>query len=245
MATESLVILCEEAARELQLRGVEMAGIPAKAAPERRQAGGMKAKARRRQKAENAENAEKGLLADFRKKVLGHASRTGMSDSRFGVMATGDPSLVRRLRRGGAPRLGTADRVLAFLGEAPMAPSFLLEVEAFVEVTRTKVSVFSRESSGNQSFLTHLRRGAMPRLDTADRVRTWMRGNCTAVEWEEIRSRVEAGMLEPPPGVPVNCRGDDGLFDGRVRLESKDTAALAGVPSGTLGDYRSSGRSPG
>ena len=159
--------------------------------------GRRKTNARRRQK---AEKPEKGLVADFRKKVLGHASRTGLSDSRFGVMATGDPSLVRRLRRGGAPRLGTVDRVLAFLGEAPMAPAFLLEVEAFVAVTRTKESVFSRESSGNQSFLTQLRRGALPRLDTADRVRAWMRANCTAGEWEEIRARVAAGLQEPPTG---------------------------------------------
>lgn len=120
-------------------------------------------------------------------------------------MAVGDPSLVRRLRRGGTPRLGTADRVLAFLGEAPVVPAFLLEVEAFVKVTRTKKSVFSRESSGNQSFLTQLRRGALPRLDTADRVKTWMRTNCTVGEWEEIRSRVAAGLPEPRR---VRCLGE-------------------------------------
>ncbi len=208
METGLLEILCREAARELRLRGVEAAGDSADAAdtPGRR-----KTNARRRQK---AEKPEKGLVADFRKKVLGHASRTGLSDSRFGMMATGDPSLVRRLRRGGAPRLGTVDRVLAFLGEAPMAPAFLLEAEAFVAVTRTKESVFSRESSGNQSFLTQLRRGALPRLDTADRVRAWMRANCTAGEWEEIRARVAAGMPESPPGVSAKRRMGDGLFDG-------------------------------
>ena len=212
METKLLVTLFEEAARELRLRGVEVAGVRVEAAPERR-----KRNARRRQK---EDKADKGLVAEFRNRVLGHASRTGMSDSRFGVMATGDPSLVRRLRRGGAPRLGTVDRVLAFLGEAPMAPAFLLEVEAFVEVTRTKESVFSRESSGNQSFLTQLRRGALPRLDTADRIRTWMRTNCTAGEWDEIRSRVAAGLPEPSSGeapvAPSKRRGGDG-HDGSGR----------------------------
>ena len=250
METELLVILHEEAARELRLRGVEAEGIRAETAPERRQADGRKAvrgkaNARRGQK---ADKAKQGLEADFRKIVLDHASRTGMSDSRFGVMATGDPSLVRRLRQGKSLRLGTVDRVLAFLGEAPVSPAFLLEVEAFVEVTRTKGSMFSRESSGNQSFLTQLRRGAMPRLDTADRVRTWMRANCTAGEWEEIRARVEAGLPEPPPGeapwVSAARRGEDGLFDGRERLDAKDAAALAGVSPRILGDYRSSGRGP-
>ena len=219
METKLLVTLFEEAARELRLRGVEAEGIRVEAAhqcrrAEGRKAGRGKANARRRQKEDKADKAEKGLVAEFRNRVLGHASRTGMSDSRFGVMATGDPSLVRRLRKGGAPRLGTVDRVLAFLGEAPVAPAFLLEVEAFVEVTRTKESVFSRESSGNQSFLTQLRRGALPRLDTADRVRTWMCANCTAGEWDEIRSRVAAGMPEPPSGeapvAPSKRRGGDG-----------------------------------
>ncbi len=212
METGLLGILCEEAARELRLRGVEVDGIRAESAPERRKsvrrkAGRGKTDARRRRK---AENAEQGLVADFREKVLGHAARTGLSDSRFGVMAVGDPSLVRRLRKGGVPRLGTVDRVLAFLGEAPLAPAFLLEAEAFVEVTRTKESVFSRESSGNQSFLTQLRRGALPRLDTADRVRTWMRANCTAGEWEEIRSRVAAELPEPLPG-PLSRGGCGGV----------------------------------
>ena len=250
METNLLGILCEEIVRELRLRGVEMAGVPAETAPEcrkadRRKSGRRRSNARRRQK---AVKAEKGLVADFRAKALGHASRTGMSDSRFGVMATGDPSLVRRLRQGNSPRLVTVDRVLALLGEAPMAPVFLLEVEAFVEVTRTKVSLFSRESSGNQSFLTQLRRGAMPRLDTVDRVRTWMEANCTAGEWEEIRTRVEAELPEPPPGeapwVSAARRADDGLFDGRERLDARDAAALAGVSPRTLGYYRSRGRGP-
>ncbi len=218
METRLLGILFEEAARELRLRGVETAGVTAEAAPERRKGEGRKtgrgkANVRRGQKADKADKAdkaEKGLVAEFRDKVLGQASRTGMSDSRFGVMATGDPSLVRRLRRGGAPRLGTVDRVLAFLGEAPVAPAFLLEVEAFVEVTRTKESEFSREASGNQSFLTQLRRGALPRLDTADRVRTWMRTNCTAGEWGEIRSRVAAGLPKPSSVVPSKRRGGGG-----------------------------------
>ena len=256
METELLKVLCREAARELRLRGVEMAGILAEAAPERWKAGGRKAgrdkantqRGQKADKADKAEMAEKGLAADFRKKVLNHASRTGMSDSRFGVMAMGDPSLVRRMRKGEAPRLGTVDRVLAFLGEAPVSPAFLLEVEAFVEVTRTKESVFSRESSGNQSFLTQLRRGALPRLDTADRVRAWMRANCTAGEWEEIQSRVEAGLPESPPGeapwMSANRRADDGLFDGRGRLDAKGAAALAGVSPRTLGYYRSRGRGP-
>lgn len=64
METEFLDILCEEAIRELRLRGVEVKGIRAESAPERRKAGGRKA---------GRGKAEKGLVAEFRGKVLGHA----------------------------------------------------------------------------------------------------------------------------------------------------------------------------
>ena len=251
MDTELLGILFEEAARVLRLRGVEVERVLAEAAdtPGRRQADARRRrKPGKMEKTKKAEKTEKGLVADFREKVLGHAARTGLSDSRFGVLATGDPSLVRRLRRGESPRLGTVDRVLSFLGEAPVGPAFRLEAEAFVAVTRTKESVFSRESSGNQSFLTQLRRGAKPRLDTADRVRAWMRANCTGGEWNEIRARVAAGMPEPPAGeapwVSASWRADDGLFDGRERLDARDAAALAGISPGTLEYYRSRGLGP-
>ena len=40
--------------------------------------------------------------------------------------------------RGRVPRLDTADRVLAFIGEEPAGPAFRSEIEAFIEITRTK-----------------------------------------------------------------------------------------------------------
>ena len=40
--------------------------------------------------------------------------------------------------RGREPRLDTADKVLAFMGEAPVGPAFRAEVDGFVAVTRTK-----------------------------------------------------------------------------------------------------------
>ena len=45
-------------------------------------------------------------------------------------------------------RLGTADRVLVFMGLAPLGPAFRHEVEAFLEVTGTKASVLGEEAAG-------------------------------------------------------------------------------------------------
>ena len=42
---------------------------------------------------------------------------TGMSPTRFGRLAVGDPHLVRRIERGRSLTLRTADRVLAFIRE--------------------------------------------------------------------------------------------------------------------------------
>lgn len=43
--------------------------------------------------------------------------RTGLSPTRLGRMAAGDPSLVRRIERDCSLILRTADRILAFIGD--------------------------------------------------------------------------------------------------------------------------------
>ena len=57
-----------------------------------------------------------------------------MGRGRFGREATGNPSLVARLDTGLVPRLATADRVLAYMGEEPFGPAFRREVETFIAV---------------------------------------------------------------------------------------------------------------
>ncbi len=246
IGTEWLKILSDEIRDELWRRGVTM--------PDSRghdpSVPGCAGSDRGNERGRGRKNEHGGLAARFREKVLSYHGRTGIPASRFGRLVTGDPTLVRRLRGGQVPRLDTADRVLAFMGEAPMTSAFMLEVKAFVEVTRIKEYVFSQQASGNPSFLAYLRRGLMPRLDTVDRVRAWMRANCTPKEREVIKSMVMAGALEPPSGevswaaVTEEPDPHEGLFDGYVRLDTKDAAGLVGIAPATLSRYRSEGRGP-
>ena len=57
-------------------------------------------------------------------------ARHGMSATRFGRDALGDPGFVEALRRGRRVRLATADRVLVFMGKEPLGLAFRSEVES-------------------------------------------------------------------------------------------------------------------
>jgi len=50
-------------------------------------------------------------------------ARHELCPTRFGEGAASDPSFVSKLMRGRSLRLVTADRVLAFMGEAPVGPA--------------------------------------------------------------------------------------------------------------------------
>ena len=101
-------------------------------------------------------------------------AREGVSGHRFGLAALGDPGLVAGLRRGRSLRLGTADRLLAFMGMEPVGAAFRREVEAFLAATGLKVSLFGELAAGDSSFVARLRGGAAPTLAKVDRVRAWM-----------------------------------------------------------------------
>ena len=62
--------------------------------------------------------------------IDGFLARRGMSRGRFGLETAGNPSLVARIAAGRVIRLGSADRVLAYMGEEPFGPAFRREVEA-------------------------------------------------------------------------------------------------------------------
>ena len=55
------------------------------------------------------------LTQQFQSRVTGFLERTGLKPSMFGLRTTGDPNLMRQLRRGRSPTLKLADRVLAFI----------------------------------------------------------------------------------------------------------------------------------
>ena len=61
-------------------------------------------------------------LEAFRAEVEGFLARAKMKPTRFGMEAVRDPNFVRDLRKGRAPSMATADRVLSFIRAQKLAP---------------------------------------------------------------------------------------------------------------------------
>ncbi len=186
----------------------------------------------------------------LRRTVAAWRARHGMSARRFGMEALGDPGFVASQMRGRSLRLATADRVLVFMGDPPLGPVFRREVEAFLAVTGTKLSVLGLEAAGNPSFVGRLRRGVSPRLTTVDRVRAWMAAHASAEEARAIRAGVTdknplAGAFRP--GSSTHKReGDKCMSDnnGRHYMSTREAAAWLGLSPRTLDRYRVSGEGP-
>lgn len=194
------------------------------------------------------------LSNQFRDAVSAFLDRTGMARSQLGREALGDPSFVLRLMRGRAPRLATADRLLAFMGESQIGPAFLAEVEAFLHVTRTKPYLFGQHAAGDPSFVARLRAGVSPRLDTVQRVCAWMNEHCGESERVEIfaarfgsapavngavRENVECNYEVNGNGEAINMNDESARY-----LDTREAARFLGLSNRTLDRYRVTGEGP-
>ena len=187
-----------------------------------------------------------------------YRARSGMSARRLGLEAIGDPGLASTLKRGRTLRLSTADRLLAFIGEAPLGPRFRCEVEAFLRITRTKRALFGLEAAGDPSFVARLTSGASPTLATVDRVRAWMREHASGAERRAVERAVETMFPESAAEVqvlapscirlPINTdspiQGDTPMRDDTTYLDTRAAAAHLGLSPRTLDRYRVSGEGP-
>ena len=182
------------------------------------------------------------LTTHFRDTVQAFLERTGIAPARLGLEALGDPSFVLRLERGREPRFATADRVLAFIGEPTLGDTFRGAVEGFCAVTRTKGYVLGCEAAGDPSFVRRLRRGASPRLDTAERVLAWMAERCTEAE----RGAIRAGLGgEPPRAMDFDTGGDAEVNDTPTEyMGTREAAAVLRLSPRTLDRYRVTGEGP-
>ena len=145
-----------------------------------------------------------GFQTSLRQAIEAFIQQRGMSRTRFGEAALGDPSFVTVFGRGRSPRLDTADRLLAFMGLEPIGPGFRREVDAFLAVTGAKSSELGREVSGNPSFVSWLRRGGAPRLATVDKARAWMKRAASAEEVRAIRAMASGDGGIPAALIPVS-----------------------------------------
>ncbi len=204
-----------------------------------------------------AHHTEIPLVDKLNRCVAAWCARHGVSARYLGRAALGDPGFVDELRRGRSVGMKTADRVLAFMGEAPLGPAFRSEVEAFMALTDTKPRVLGEEATGSPSFVWKLRRGYSPRLATIERVRTWMASHVSEEDLRVIRARVaDTAEVKPFPrascpqttGVPTGGTETEGEMhmneNGKHYLSTREAADWLGLSTRTLDRYRVSGAGP-
>ena len=204
---------------------------------------------------------DESLDARFLQAVEACCEHGNLSGRAFGIASIGDPGLVSSLRRGRSPRVSTVDRVLGFMGDSPLGPAFLGEVEAYLSETGMKRSVLGARAVGNPSFVSQLYRGVSPTLRSVHRVRRWMMAHATAAQWRRIVRRAPPmpKLVSATPArwsFPFGGAGNgsddlaaavrkisEGGYKGGC-LNTREAAAWAGLKPGTLATYRVRGGGP-
>ena len=189
-------------------------------------------------------DTEVTLEERLRRAVAAWCWRRGVSERRFGADALGDRGFASRQARGRSVLLPTADRVLAFIGYPPLGPAFRLELETYLAVSGTKISILGEEALGDPSFVGRFRRGVSPRLTTVDRVRAWTAANASEEEVRTIRAR----LAEAAPGIHPLARpgaGREGM-NGHAgdSLSEREAAARLCISPETIARCRVRGEGP-
>lgn len=127
---------------------------------------------------------------------LGHAP---FDEQEFGKCAVGDGGFVANLREGDAPTMDTADRLLRFLGEAPIGHVFRREVEAFLDFTAVRPTRLGTKAAGFPWFVGAPEEGVSARLSAVQRVRA-----CMVEAVTPSQRAVIAGMLEDSGSTTFN-----------------------------------------
>ena len=180
----------------------------------------------------------------LRQAVAAWCWRRGVSERGFGADMLGNPGFAATLARGRSVQLATADRVLAFIGYPPLGPAFRLELDTYLAVSGTKISILGEMALGDPSFVGRFRRGSSPHLTTVDRVRAWTAANASE---EEVRA-IRALMAEAAPGVHPLARPEAEVegMNGRAEdsLSEREAAARLCISQVVLVSCRVRGEGP-
>ena len=194
----------------------------------------------------------------FRRTVLAYISRSRLNGQQFGQLAVGDSGFVPSLDEGRSLDLDTADRVLRFIGEAPIGPMFRREVEAFLSVTGKRSITPGLKAAGDPTFVARLRKGSSPSLATIQKVRAWMRETSSEAQRNAIARLISdsgeaAPVLSPNPAAlaalvkvsasPISSVTDPPRLQ-KTFFTSREAAEFLMLSPRTLDRYRASGEGP-
>lgn len=174
------------------------------------------------------------LTDDIRAKVSAYLERTGMPDEEFGKRVLGRPQFVEQFAGQQTMTLETADRLLRFLGEAPIGPVFRREVEAFLEVTAIRPAKLSTDAAGYPWFVGTLEERGSARLSAVERVRAWMVQTATPSQRAVIARMLEgSGSTIFNDGASTSMQGER-----RERTTSPASDADKDAPDHAPEDHR-------
>ncbi len=204
------------------------------------------------------------LDENLRRMVKAFLAISPISDRQFGQLVLGNPNFVKSLDKGHPLTLETADRVLRFMGEPLIGPSFRREVTAFLAVTGTKGTTLGQNAAGDPSFMKRLREGKSPQLAAVQLVRAWMREAADDAERAAIDQALAAGeetepdlsshpaVMDPPVDGPGSSSSDrrnrpdknSSEHDRNFFLSARQAAAFLSISARTLHRMRESGHGP-
>ena len=189
---------------------------------------------------------------------------SSLEDDEFGQLVLGDPKFVANLDNGRPLTLKVADRLLRFMGETPIGPTFRSEVAAYLTVTGMRGSSFGEKAVGNSSFMSKLKRGISPSLHDVQKVRRWIRKTtddeqraaiATAITDDGQPERVffsdPTEIQAPAEGAASTTSVDEQTSDRtlpdpelKIFLTTSEAATLLRLSRRTLDGYRSTGAGP-
>lgn len=215
-------------------------------------------------KAPGDPSAPTTLDENVRRLVRAFLGHSPLNNEEFGRLVLGTSRFVASLDTGRPLTLDIADRLLRFMGETPIGPTFRSEVAAYLTITGTRASSLGEKAVGNRSFVSKLKSGTSPLLADVQKVRARMRKTANDEQRAAIARAIaddgqEGRVLSPDPAALETLAEDSAAatadnekprdssspnLDLRLFLTAREAADLLRILPSTLAGYRSKGVGP-